>query len=116
MDKVKDKIKELREAKCAYPQCKKKQMMTTSLPVITTLESGKIIDPLSGKNFSAQIGVPFCEEHLFYAMQGAFCIGIREGKHYLQGPFEIIETVKVVLKVEKMKEDLKKVKRKKKKK
>lgn len=99
---TKQKIKQIIKQKCSYPNCDKRQFMTCSLPVLKQLESGQFIEPNSTGNSSISMGVPLCQDHFQYSMVGLLAVVEREDKHFIHGPFEIIETVKAVLEAEKL--------------
>jgi len=66
--------------------------MSISLPIVRMSESGKLIVDTVG-----QIGVPFCEDHVFWAMSGFLTVDMKaDGKTYINGPFEMFEVAQVV--------------------
>ena len=98
-------IKEMREAKCAYPFCEKKNMMTCSLPVVRKTEDGKIVAVDENEEGGMQITVTLCEDHMPYAMMGLFACLLDGDKTYLHGDFKTIETARAVYMAERMKEE-----------
>jgi len=101
-----DKFKALANAKCEYPNCGKKQMMTCGLQILNATESGQLISAQDGKDQAMTVGVPLCEEHMIYAMQGLLAAVEEKGQFRLHGPFELIHIVNAVLEAGKFKEDL----------
>ncbi|TET75172.1 MAG: hypothetical protein E3J56_01100 [Candidatus Aminicenantes bacterium] len=93
---MKEKLKKMAQAKCAYPGCKKRQMMTVSLQIISLLESGKIFTPYTGKDSAMNIGVPLCTYHFRIAAAGLLAVMEKRNKHYVHGPFDIIKVAEAV--------------------
>ena len=59
-EELKEKVKKMASAKCGYPTCNKKQMMTCSLSIVAMMPSGQFITPYKGKDSETSIGVPLC--------------------------------------------------------
>ena len=104
-----DVIEKMRQAGCQYPIvdeqsgemkcCGKKQMMTVSLPILNTTESGQIISSV-GEDGGMEVGVPLCDYHCFLAMStGLF--GVKSDaemkKQHLVAPFDAIHLAESVI-------------------
>lgn len=94
-----EKIAQAALEKCAWPNCRKGQMMTVSLPVMRVLEGGQVqIDK------KIAIPVPACERHMAYFLSGLFAVTMSpDMKQYtVQGPFDIVQIVEAVLNAKEM--------------
>ncbi len=90
------KVKEMAQAKCAYPGCKEKQMMTCSLQIIALTESGKIITPYTRKDSQMSMGVPLCAYHFRISTFGLLAVMEKRNKYLLHGPFDVIRIAEAV--------------------
>lgn len=108
---VKKIMEGITQAKCSYPECDKKNMITVSLPIISDLESGQI-----EASEGMALGVPFCNYHSFIAMSGHFGIKTdpKGEKNKLFAPFPMITLIESVIHAREMdkniEEELKKKK------
>ena len=112
MDKRKEKaLENLRKSTCHYPimdeetgemkPCGKRQMMSISLPMLNTTESGQIVSSV-GEEGGIQMPVPLCDYHSYLSMAtGMF--GVKSDdkmdKYSLIAPFDAIHIAESVVNV-----------------
>ena len=89
MDKI---MKEMKNAKCSWPECKEKSIIHTSLQLLT-IKDGK---PVPVQNMS--LPTPLCMHHMFVTSSGMFAILEDENKkHSLIGPVEFVKLIETVI-------------------
>lgn len=92
-----EKVKKMAQAKCSYPECRKRQMMFCSLQIISMLESGKIFTHYQEKSGSGmQMSVPLCAYHFRLAAAGLLAMMEKRNKQYIHGPFDMIRIAEAV--------------------
>lgn len=110
MDKRKEKaLEDLKKHRCHYPMqdeetgemkpCGEKQMMSVSLPVLNTTESGKVVSSI-GEEGGIAISVPLCNYHTLLAM-GTGMFGVKSddklNRYSLIAPFDVIHIAEAVV-------------------
>lgn len=69
------RLEEIRNAHCSYPDCKKEQFMSVSIPYGFFTESGELSFPLNDKEGGgASLIVPLCAYHFPFAQRGVICM------------------------------------------
>lgn len=92
---INEKIAAIKNQACAWPSCKKAQLMTCSVPVCTMDEKGhhKMLENI-------MLGVPACNLHMHYLMSGlALLVAPNEQdlhKVRLEGQFEAIRAMEII--------------------
>ena len=105
-EKARDKIKEMANAKCVYPECGKKQLMSVSLPVLVKTETG--ISPAGAETQSMGIPVPLCAYHFPIASMGLFGVLQHDDKMEklsFHAPFEMIAVAEAVFEAKRMEKE-----------
>lgn len=98
--------KQLREARCQYPNCKKPQMMAATLPVVRLTETGQPVMVDEGKEMSMQVPVPLCNDHMPYAFTGLLFVMESKGMMKLAGDFRIIQICEAVIKSKELRDSI----------
>ena len=97
--KTDEAIEKLKNAKCAWPGCGKKQMMSVTLPLMEQ-KDGKIVPAGLDKEGKGSIGipVPMCEFHFHLA---PFCTVVKQGENLdkigFMAPVKEVELTKTTI-------------------
>lgn len=104
--KHKEAMEQMKNAKCAWPGCKKKQFMQMSLPVMVQTPQGlvpagpdgKPADPKDGNHIA--MPVPFCDYH--FGIPGAGLCAVMQapdkpGQYQLYAPVDMVQVAEAVV-------------------
>jgi hypothetical protein len=91
--KTDEMLESLKNAKCSWQGCKRKQGMVCSLPLVKQLEDGSL-EPSE----SLMQGIPFCTYHSLLAMQFCSITDTLDGQgQQLLCPFDPVKVAEAVV-------------------